>query len=80
MTPTLSAINPGLHPKRQTILIGHQAPYDQLRQAFQSGAMPPVWLLTGERGIGKATLAYTMAREILAHEGQDPTIIVRQMV
>jgi len=79
VTPTLSAINPSLPPKCQTTLVGHQAAYNQLRQAFQSGAMPPVWLLTGERGIGKATLAYTMAREILAHEGQDPTIIVRQM-
>ena len=80
MTPLLSSIDPGLHPKFQTTLVGHQAACDQLRKAFQSKAMPPVWLLTGERGIGKATLAYTIAREILAHEGQDPSLIARQMI
>lgn len=80
MAPALPSIDPGLHPRCQTILIGHQAAYRQLRQAFQSEAMPPVWLITGERGIGKATLAYTFAREILAHEGQDPSLIARQMV
>ena len=72
-------IDPDLHPKCQTTLVGHQTAYDQLWQSFQSNAMPPVWLLAGERGIGKATLAYTMAREILAHEGQDITIVTRQM-
>lgn len=42
--------------------------------------MPPVWLLAGERGIGKATLAYSMAREILTHDGQDPAIVMRQII
>ncbi len=79
MTPFQHPIDPGLHPKCQTTLVGHQAAYDQLRQSFQSNAMPPVWLLAGERGIGKATLAYTITREILAHEGQDPALIARQI-
>lgn len=73
------SVNPSLHPKHQVTLIGHQAARDQLRSAFQSQSMPPVWLLTGERGIGKSTLAYATAREILCHEGQDPDRVTRQM-
>jgi DNA polymerase-3 subunit delta' len=79
VTPIKHPIDPSLHPKCQTTLVGHQAAYDQLWQSFQSGTMPPIWLLAGERGIGKATLAYAIARKILAHEGQDPTIVTRQM-
>ncbi|MBX9805006.1 MAG: AAA family ATPase [Alphaproteobacteria bacterium] len=80
MTSIPNPINSDLPPKGQMILVGHQEGHDQLRKAFHSNAMHPVWLLSGERGIGKATLAYTMAREILAHEGQDPTTIARQIV
>jgi DNA polymerase-3 subunit delta' len=72
-------IDPTLHPKSQMTLAGHQGALKQLRQAFHNKAMHPVWLLSGERGIGKATLAYTMAREILAHDGQDPAIVASQM-
>jgi DNA polymerase-3 subunit delta' len=77
---TSNAINPGLHPKCQMNLVGHQDAHEQLRQAFFKGAMHPVWLIAGERGIGKATLAYTMAREILEHEVQNPTVVARQII
>lgn len=73
-------IDTSLHPKCQTTLVGHQSAYKQLKQAFFENAMHPVWLLSGERGIGKATLAYKMAREILEHEQPDPTIVSRQMI
>ena len=79
MTFVKHPINSSLHPKCQTTLVGHQAAYDQLWKSFQSGTMPPVWLLAGERGIGKATLAYAIAREILAHEGEDLTMVTRQI-
>lgn len=36
-------------------------------RAFGSGRMPHAWLITGPRGIGKATLAFRMARFLLAH-------------
>jgi DNA polymerase-3 subunit delta' len=36
--------------------------------------------LSGERGIGKATFAYKIAREILEHEQQDPSLVSRQMI
>ena len=37
--------------------------------AFKAGALHHAWLLTGERGIGKATFAYRAARFLLS-QGQ----------
>ena len=38
-----------------------------LLEAYRSGRIPHAWLIGGPRGIGKATLAYRMARFVLAH-------------
>jgi len=80
MTPVLPLVNPALHPRQQMVVVGHKLAHAQLRKAFHSHTPHPVWLLSGERGIGKATLAYAMAREILATNGQDPALIARQIV
>ena len=53
------------HPRRATDLIGHAAAEARLLQAHQSGKLHHAWLLTGPRGIGKATLAYRFARFLL---------------
>lgn len=79
MIETPDTLNPDLHPKCQMRLVGHHDAHEQMRGAFFKSAMHPVWLIAGERGIGKATLAYTMAREILEHEVQNPTIVARQI-
>ena len=73
------AIDVSLPPKSQRTLIGHKAAHSRLTQTFKAGSMPPVWLLAGEKGIGKATLAYSLAREMLAGEGQDPLLIALQI-
>ena len=39
-------------------------------KAYRSGRIPHAWLIGGAQGIGKATLAYRMARFVLAH--RDP--------
>ena len=36
-------------------------------RAIRSGRPPSAWLITGPPGIGKATLAYRIARYLLAH-------------
>src|SRR5262249_39191092 len=38
--------------------------------AYKSGRIPHAWLIGGAQGIGKATLAYRMARFVLTH--RDP--------
>jgi DNA polymerase III subunit delta' len=54
------------HPRENTALLGHEAAEALLLQAFNAGRLPHAWLLTGPRGIGKATLAYRFARFLFA--------------
>jgi DNA polymerase-3 subunit delta' len=56
-----------IHPRRRTSLTGHKTAEQQLLRAYQSGRMHHAWLFAGPRGIGKATLAYRLARFILEH-------------
>lgn len=59
-----------LAPLANPDLCGHEAAEATLLQAFQSGRMHHGWLLTGPRGIGKATLAHRFAR-FLAMNGRE---------
>jgi DNA polymerase-3 subunit delta' len=47
-------------------LVGHEAAEHALLAAYRSGRLPHAWMITGPRGIGKATLAYRFARFVLA--------------
>jgi DNA polymerase-3 subunit delta' len=64
--PQISAV----HPRETTDLFGHRDAELALLNAYRSGRMPHAWLIGGAQGIGKATLAYRMARFALAH--RDP--------
>ena len=55
------------HPRRRTDLKGHPAAEELLLRQFASGRMHHGWLFAGPRGIGKATLAYRLARYLLTH-------------
>jgi DNA polymerase-3 subunit delta' len=54
-------------PRATTVLYGHAEAEHTLLEAYQSGRLPHAWLIGGPAGIGKATLAYRMARFVLAH-------------
>ena len=54
------------HPRENTALLGHQAAEANLLQAFNAGRLPHAWMITGPRGVGKATLAYRFARFLFA--------------
>lgn len=49
------------------MLFGHPEAEQVLLDAYRSGRIPHAWLIGGEAGVGKATLAYRMARFVLAH-------------
>jgi DNA polymerase-3 subunit delta' len=53
-------------PWRTDRLIGHEAAERTMLEAQQLGRLHHAWLLTGPRGIGKATLAWRFARFLLA--------------
>jgi DNA polymerase-3 subunit delta' len=59
-----------VHPRETTALFGHREAEQALLNAYRSGRIPHAWLIGGAQGIGKATLAYRMARFVLAH--RDP--------
>ncbi|HWT29665.1 MAG TPA: DNA polymerase III subunit delta', partial [Propylenella sp.] len=54
-------------PRETTALIGHAGAEQALLAAYRSGRMHHGWILTGDRGIGKATLAFRLARFVFAH-------------
>ena len=47
-------------------LIGQEAAAAEFLAAWQAGRVPHAWLLAGAQGIGKATLAYRIARFVLS--------------
>ena len=60
----------GRHPRLTPRLVGHGPAEEVLLSAHASGRLPHGWLITGPRGVGKATLAYRFARFLL--EQGDP--------
>ena len=55
------------HPRETVDLQGHGSAERTLLEAYRSGRMPHAWLIGGRSGLGKATLAYRLARFLLAH-------------
>ena len=56
------------HPCETEHLFGHDAACAQVLEAFNGDRMHHAWMLTGPKGIGKASLAYHIARFLLAAE------------
>ena len=53
------------HPRETFDLIGHKAAEQKFIHGFNQGKLHHAWLITGPPGVGKATLAYRMARFLL---------------
>jgi DNA polymerase III subunit delta' len=54
------------HPRETASLHGHAAAEAAFLAAAEGGRAPHAWLLTGPRGVGKATLAWRIARWLVA--------------
>ena len=54
-------------PRETGVLFGHGDAEQALLEAYKGGRIPHAWLIGGPPGIGKATLAYRLARFVLAH-------------
>src|SRR5260370_3500391 len=61
--PQISAVQP----RETAVLFGSRDGEAALLSAYRRGRIPHAWLIGGAAGIGKATLAYRMARFVLAH-------------
>jgi DNA polymerase III subunit delta' len=56
----------GPQPKTTFDLIGHAAAEQSILDSWNAGKLHHAWLVTGPRGIGKATFAYRVARFLLS--------------
>ena len=54
-------------PRETTALFGHDEAERALLEAYKGGRIPHAWLMGGPPGIGKATLAFRLARFVMAH-------------
>lgn len=59
------------HPRETVQVYGHRAAEAEFLRAFTSGRLHHGWLITGPRGVGKATLAWKLARFLLATPMED---------
>lgn len=59
------------HPRETPRLIGHEAAQADFLQSYRAGRLHHGWLITGPRGLGKATLAWKIARFLLATPDDD---------
>jgi DNA polymerase-3 subunit delta' len=54
------------HPRRQLAFFGHGDGEEAFLEGLRSGRLHHAWLIGGPAGIGKATLAYRVARRLLS--------------
>ncbi|MBA3911486.1 MAG: DNA polymerase III subunit delta' [Rhodobacter sp.] len=59
------------HPRETPHLFGHLAAEAEFLQAFSTDRLHHAWMITGPKGTGKATLAWRLARFLLATPAYD---------
>ena len=69
--PESDRIDGAPHPRDTALLIGHQDAERAFLNSYNAGKLHHAWLITGPRGVGKATLAWRMARFLLATPQDD---------
>ncbi|MFK5997586.1 MAG: DNA polymerase III subunit delta' [Rhodobacterales bacterium] len=69
--PQSDCVDGAPHPRETLRLLGQNKAQDDFLAAFNSERMHHAWLITGPRGVGKATLAWKIARFLLAQPGNN---------
>ena len=70
-TPEPDRLEGAPHPRETPDLFGQAPAEAEFLSSFASGRLPHAWLITGPRGIGKATFAWRAARFLLATPEDD---------
>ncbi|WP_294537592.1 DNA polymerase III subunit delta' [uncultured Rhodoblastus sp.] len=65
--PESDRFAPAPHPRDTFGFFGHRKAEAELLDAYRVGRLPQAWIFGGPQGIGKATLAWRMARFLAAH-------------
>lgn len=61
----MNELETSLAPKDNPYLVGHEDMEKMFLQAWQNNSLHQAWLISGPKGIGKATFAYRLARFLL---------------
>lgn len=61
-----------MEPRENPHLLGHAEAESAVLSAWNGNRFAHSWLIAGPRGVGKATLAYRLARFVLADVGEGP--------
>ncbi len=69
--PEADCIEGAPHPRMTATLLGQSEAEAGFLHAYDSGRLHHGWLITGPRGVGKATLAWRLARFLLATPEED---------
>lgn len=69
--PEADRIDGAPHPRDTAHLYGHDAAEAEFLSAFNTGRLHHGWMITGPRGVGKATLAWRIARFLLSQPEGD---------
>ncbi len=69
--PEPDALPGAPHPRMAERVFGQERAEAAFLTAYTSGRLHHAWLITGPRGVGKATLAWRIARFLLAEPAQD---------
>ena len=64
--PLSDQVDGAPHPRETLKLIGQQHAEEQFLDVFASGRLHHSWLINGSKGVGKATLAWSIAKFLLA--------------
>jgi DNA polymerase-3 subunit delta' len=65
--PEADAFPGAPHPRQVHSLIGHRPAEQEMLSAYRDGRLAHAWLIGGREGVGKATLAWRLARFVLAN-------------
>jgi len=71
LPPEPDAVEGAPHPRHTAAVFGQAPAEAAFLQAFNTGRMPHAWLISGPKGVGKATLAWQIARFLLTQEGEN---------
>lgn len=69
IAPQSDCVEGAPHPRETTQLLGQDKAQADFLTAFNSSRLHHAWLITGPRGVGKATLAWKIVRFLLAQPG-----------
>ena len=74
--PTADMIGGAKHPSEALKVIGHQDAENVFLDALNEGRLHHAWMITGPKGIGKATFSWRLAKYLLCSEikGKGPSL------